>query len=142
MSLVRLFAVLALAALPLAGCGMFDKAPGASVVRLHNNSGRTVLVANEELRRSRNATVPFPDDPDRPLILYWGGCVHIFVADSKPPDIRDVDWLLRGAYLLQLEPDGRLYGVPDGQRLPADVAKLTQPQGYPLQPREGSSCVQ
>jgi hypothetical protein len=42
---------------------------------------------------------------------------------------------------VQLEADGSLYLVPPDISLPGDPAAMTQPEGFPLQPREGSSCL-
>ncbi len=126
----------------LAGCGIFDKAPGTSVVQFYNHSGRTILVEDNELRQDREGTFKYPTDSGRPLIVFWDGCVHTYIAPNrKPGEFRGIDWMLRGAYRAQLESDGKLYLVPPDAELPADPAAITQPDGFPLQPREGSSCV-
>ncbi|GMW07265.1 MAG: hypothetical protein QY320_13025 [Gammaproteobacteria bacterium] len=135
--------IVLLAGLVLASCGTFRSAPGSSVVQFHNNSGRTILVENSELLPGRTATFKYPTDSGRPLIVFWHGCVHTYIApERKPGEFRGTDWMLRGAYRAQLEPDGSLYLVPPGAALPTDVAVTTQPEGFPLRPREGSSCVQ
>lgn len=130
--------------LVLGACGMFSKAPGTSVVQFYNNSNRTVLVEDNELRPNRQGTFKYPTESGQPLIVFWSGCVHTYIGpDRKPGEFRGTDWMLRGAYRAQLEPDGRLYLLPPGAPFPApDAASLPQPDGFPLQPREGSSCVQ
>ncbi len=139
---LRLIFVL-LAGFALASCGFLRKAPGTSVVQFYNNSGHTVLVENNELRPGRTATFTYPTESGRPLIVFWNGCVHTYIApDRKPGEFRGTDWMLRGAYRAQLEPDGRLFLVPPGESLPGDAAAMTQPDGFPLTPREGSSCLQ
>jgi hypothetical protein len=139
---LRLTALL-LAGLALGSCSFFQKAPGMSVVNFYNNSGRTVLVEDNEIRPGRTGTFKYPADSGRALIVFWQGCVHTYIApDRKPGEFRGTDWMLRGEYRAQLEPDGRLYLVPPGADLPADPATITQPEGFPLLPREGSSCMQ
>jgi hypothetical protein len=138
--------ILAAAALGLAlgGCGFFSKAPGTSVVEFYNNSGRTILVEDNELRPNRQGTFKYPTESGTPLIVFWSGCVHTYIApDRKPGEFRGTDWMLRGAYRAQLEADGRLFLLPPSAPFPAvDVAALAQPPGFPLVPREGSSCLQ
>lgn len=140
-TLLRVIALLA-AGLTLASCGLLQRAPGTSVVEFHNNSGRTVLVENNELRPGRAGTFRYPVDSDRALIVFWNGCVHTYIAPaSRPGEFRATDWMLRGRYRVQLEPDGTLYLVPPGAGIPVDPAALNQPEGFPLRPREGSSCL-
>ena len=132
-----------LASCTLAACGMFDKAPGMSVVQFYNHSGHTVLVENNELRPDRQGTFKYPTDRGKPLIVFWDGCVHTYIApNGKPGEFRGTDWMLRGAYRAQLEADGKLYLVPPGMEFPGDPTSMQQPAGFPLLPREGSSCVQ
>jgi hypothetical protein len=140
---LHLLLAAALAVLP-AACGIFSKAPGTSVVEFYNNSGRTILVEDNELRPNRMGTFKYPTESGKPLIVFWSGCVHTYIApDRKPGEFRGTDWMMRGAYRAQLETDGRLYLLPPGAPVPAaDVATLAQPAGFPLAPREGSSCVQ
>lgn len=131
-----------LGALALGGCSFFGKAPGTSVVQFYNHSERTLLVENNELRPDREGTFEYPTDSGKPLIVFWDGCVHTYIApDRKPGEFRGTDWMLRGAYRVQLEPDGALYLLPPGASFPADTAGLEQPDGFPLRPREGSSCL-
>ncbi len=141
---MRTYRVMALlASLTLAGCGIFAKAPGTSVVQFYNHSGHTILVEDNELRSGRAGTFRYPTDSGTPLIVFWGGCVHTYIAPAgKPGEFRGTDWMLRGAYRVQLEPGGKLYLVAPGIEIPADPASLQQPEGFPLLPREGSSCVQ
>lgn len=138
------FLAAAALALALAGCGFLGKAPGTSVVEFYNNSGRTILVEDNELRPNRQGTFKYPTESGKPLIVFWSGCVHTYIApDRKPGEFRGTDWMLRGAYRAQLEADGKLYLLPPAAPFPAsDVASLSQPEGFPLLPREGSSCVQ
>ena len=128
----------------LAGsCSFFGTAPGTTVVSFYNHSGHTVLVENHELRPNRDATLKYPYDPGHAVIVFWNGCVHAYIAPQRKPDsFKETDWMLRGAYRTQLEPDGRLYLVPPGVTIPADPASLKQPEGFPLRPGEGSSCLQ
>lgn len=136
-SLIPLAALLA-----LSSCSLFQKGPGMSVVRFYNNSGHTVLVEDNELRPGREGTFKYPTDSGRALIVFWSGCVHTYIApDRKPDEFRATDWMLRGAYRTQLEPDGRLYLLPPDVDPPADTATLQQPAGFPLLPREGSTCL-
>lgn len=133
----------ALATLGLSSCSVFQKAPGTSVVQFFNHSGRTVLVEDNEIRPLRTGTFRYPADSGRALIVFWNGCVHTYIApDRKPGEFRGTDWMLRGEYRVQLEPDGKLYVVPPSAELPMDPAAVTQPEGFPLVPREGSSCLQ
>ena len=138
--LTRVVALLAL--LPaLAGCSLFfDEAPGIPAVRFYNNSGRDVLVDDSRIKPGRSATVAFPAQQNQPLIVFSSGCLYTYLVESRPSELRGTDWLMRLSYRLQLEPDGRLYGLPDGVRFPADVTKLQQPEGFPLVPRDGSTC--
>jgi hypothetical protein len=136
-SLIPLAALLA-----LSSCSLFQKGPGMSVVRFYNNSGHTVLVEDNELRPRREGTFQYPADSGRALIVFWSGCVHTYIApDRKPGEFRATDWMLRGAYRTQLEADGKLYLLPPDVDPPADPATLQQPAGFPLLPREGSSCL-
>ena len=141
--LTRTYRVMALlASCTLAACSIFDKAPGTSVVQFYNHSGRTVLVEDNELRPDRQGTFRYPTDSGRPLIVFWDGCVHTYIGPNrKPSEFRGTDWMLRGAYRAQLEPDGKLYLVAPGAALPGDPASMQQPDGFPLLPREGSSCL-
>ncbi len=135
--------LLALAALlpALSGCSLFfDEAPGIPVVRLYNNSGRPVLVDNDRIKAGRSATVAFPEKVGEPLIVFANGCLYTYVFDTRPGELRGADWMMRLAYRLQLEPDNRLYGLPGGEDFPANVSKVPQPAGFPLAPREGSTC--
>jgi CobQ-like glutamine amidotransferase family enzyme len=137
------FPGLILLALTLGACSFFEKAPGSSVVQFYNHSGRTVLVEDNELRANRQGTFNYPTESGRPLIVFWNGCVHTYIApDRKPGEFRAADWMLRDAYRAQLEADGKLYLVPPGVEFPGDPATMTQPAGFPLPPREGSSCLQ
>jgi hypothetical protein len=139
--LLRLMVLLGLS-FAIASCGMLRKAPGATVVRVHNHSGRTVLIEGEELRAGRSGTFVYPADRERVLVVFWNGCVHAYVGSKeRPAGFRERDWMLRGEYTVQLEPDGSLYLLPPGTRLPADTAAIEQPEGFPLRPREGSTCV-
>jgi hypothetical protein len=127
----------------LGACSWFEKAPGTSVVQFYNHSGRTVLVEENELRNNREGTFNYPTESGRPLIVFWNGCVHTYIApDRKPGEFRGTDWMMRGAYRAQLEPDGKIYLLPPSASFPADAATLTQPEGFPLPPREGSSCLE
>ena len=138
---IRLLMSLA-ALLVLNACSLFQKGPGMSVVRFYNNSGHGILVEDNELRPQREGTFTYPADSDRALIVFWSGCVHTYIAPKrKPGEFRSTDWMLRGAYRVQLEGDGRLYLLPPYVAAPADVASLRQPAGFPLEPREGSSCL-
>jgi hypothetical protein len=140
--LPRLFMLVCLG-LVVGSCGLFRKGPGTSVVQFYNHSGRTLLVEDNELRPNRQGTFGYPTESGKPLIVFWDGCVHTYIApDRKPGEFRGTDWMFRGAYRVQLEPDGKLYLVPPGTDLPGDPAAMTQPDGFPLQPREGSSCLQ
>jgi len=135
--------ILLLAALVLGSCGVFRKAPGTAVVQFYNHSGHRILVEDNELRPNRVGTFEYPTDSGRPLIVFWNGCVHTYIApDPRPADFSERDWMLRDAYRLQLEPDATLYLLPPDAGLPADIANLRQPEGFPLKPREGSSCLQ
>ena len=138
---IRLLMSLA-ALLVLNACSLFQKGPGMSVVRFYNNSGHGILVEDNELRPQREGTFTYPADSDRALIVFWSGCVHTYIAPKrKPGEFRSTDWMLRGAYRVQLEGDGRLYLLAPDVAAPADVASLRQPAGFPLEPREGSSCL-
>jgi hypothetical protein len=138
----RLPALLILAVV-LSSCSLWRKAPGTSVVQFYNNSGRTILVENVEVRPRREGTFSYPTDSGNPLIVFWDGCVHTYIAPERRPDeFRGTDWMLRGAYRVQLEPDGKLYLIPPAVAAPGDPAAMDQPEGFPLQPREGSSCLQ
>lgn len=141
--LTRTFRTIALlAAATAAGCAVFEKAPGTSVVQFYNHSGRTILVEDNQLRPDRQGTFKYPTDSGKPLIVFASGCIHTYVAPArKPGEFRGTDWMLRGAYRAQLEPDGKLYLVPPGLDLPADPAAMAQPEGFPLVPQEGSSCL-
>lgn len=126
----------------LGACTWFSKAPGTSVVQFYNHSGRTLLVEDNELRPDRQGTFSYPAESGKPLIVFWDGCVHTYIApDRKPGEFRGMDWMFRGAYRVQLESDAKLYLVPPGVDLPGDPASMTQPEGFPLSPREGSSCL-
>ena len=142
--LIRTYRVMALLGSgALAACSIFDKAPGTSVVQFYNHSGHTLLVEDNELRHDRQGTFKYPTDSGTPLIVFWGGCVHTYVGpDRNPGEFRRTDWMMRGTYRTQLEPDGKLYLLPPGVAVPADPAALQQPEGFPLLPREGSTCVQ
>jgi hypothetical protein len=134
--------LLALAGAILGSCGMLSRGPGTSVVELYNHSGRTVLVEGNELRPNRAGTFQYPAESGKPLIVFWHGCVHTYIAPERAPgEFRGTDWMFRGAYRTQLEPDGKLYLVPTGSDLPGDPATMEQPQGFPLSPREGSTCL-
>lgn len=134
--------VVSLAGCALGACGVFGKAPGTSVVQFYNHSDRTVLVEDNELRPGQEGTFRYPSEGGTPLIVFWGGCVHTYIAPvRKPGEFRGTDWMLRGAYRTQLEADGKLFLVPPTVTMPADVAALQQPEGFPLLPREGSTCV-
>jgi hypothetical protein len=134
--------VLTLAGLALSSCSWFSRGPGTSVVEFYNHSGRGVLVEGNELRPNRSGTFEYPTESGKPLIVFWNGCVHTYIApDRKPGEFRGTDWMLRGAYRTQLEPDGKLYLVAPGVSLPGDPATMQQPEGFPLAPREGSSCL-
>lgn len=123
-------------------CSIFNKGPGSSVVSFYNHSGRTILVEDHELRPDRDATFKYPYDSGHAVIVFWNGCVHTYIApERRPESFKGTDWMMRGAYRTQLEPDGRLYLIPPGVDIPADAASLKQPEGFPLQPREGSSCL-
>ena len=101
--------------LALGGCGLFSKGPGMSVVHFYNHSGRTVLVEDNELRDNREGTFQYPTDSGKALIVFWNGCVHTYIAPAqKPGEFRSTDWMLRGAYRVQLEADGD-YDVASGQ---------------------------
>ena len=140
---LRLIALL-LAGLALGSCGhFFGKAPGTSVVQFYNHSGRRVLVEGNELRPDRVGTFHYPTDSGNPLIVFWDGCVHAYVApDRKPGEFRATDWMLRDAYRVQLEPDATLYLLPPNVDMPADTASLKQPEGFPPKPHETSSCLE
>ena len=140
---LRLVSVL-LAGLVLGSCGhFFGKAPGTAVVQFYNHSGRQILVEDNQLRPDRTGTFEYPTDSGNPLIVFWDGCVHTYIAPPrKPGEFRGRDWMLRDAYRVQLEPDATLYVLPPDVDAPADVASLKQPDGFPLKPREGSSCQQ
>jgi hypothetical protein len=135
--LVRSFLVLGIAA-TLASCGMFGKGPMTSVVVLYNNTGRTILVNDEQVRSYREITIEYPTETSDGVTVFWDGCARNYVGpERRPGEFRDTDWLLRGAYQAQLEPDGRLYIVPPSQDVPVDASKLEQPPGFPLAPRGG-----
>jgi hypothetical protein len=141
--MIRLFRLplLLLAGAALGSCGMLSRGPGSSMVELYNHSGRNVLVEGSELRPDRRGKFQYPAR-DRPLMIFWHGCVHTYIApESAPGGFRSTDWMFRGAYRAQLEPDGRLYLVPPGADLPADPGAMEQPEGFPLAPREGSTCL-
>ena len=139
----RLYAViLVVVSGALGACGLLGTAPGTSVVQFYNNSDRNVLVEDNELRPGQQGTFRYPSDGGKALIVFWGGCVHTYIAPvRKPGEYRGTDWMLRGAYRAQLNSDGKLYLVPPNATLPADAATLEQPEGFPLLPREGSSCL-
>lgn len=129
-------------ALALTACSSLGRGPGTSVVKFYNHSARTILVEGNELRPNREGTFEYPSDSGRPLIVFWAGCVHTYIApERKPGEFRGTDWMFRGAYRAQLEPDGKLYLVPPDAALPGDPAQMKQPDGFPLAPREGSSCL-
>jgi hypothetical protein len=133
---------LLVAGLALGSCGWLSRGPGTSVVQFYNHSGRTVLVEGNELRPNRTGTFEYPAEGGKPLIVFWHGCVHTYIApERKPGEFRGTDWMFRGAYRAQLEPDGKLYLVPPGTDAPGDPATMKQPEGFPLAPREGSSCL-
>ena len=138
------FMALLLAGLALGSCTLFfDKAPGTAVVQFYNHSGRQVLVEGNELRPDRVGTFKYPTASGEPLIVFWAGCVHAYVApERKPGEFRGVDWMLRDSYRVQLEPDATLYLLPPDVNMPADAPSLKQPEGFPLKPRGGSSCMQ
>lgn len=126
----------------LGSCGLLPKAPGTTVVEFYNHSGRTVLVESNELRSGKSATFSYPTDSEHAVIVFWGGCVHTYIAPSaRPGEFRGTDWMLRGKYRVQFDPDSSLYLLPPGVSAPAEVSALTQPEGFPLRPREGSSCL-
>ncbi len=128
--------------LVLSSCGFLQKGPGMSVVRFYNNSGHTILVEDNELRPQHEGVFKYPTDSDHALIVFWSGCVHTYIAPArKPGEFRGTDWMLRGAYRTQLEADGRLYLLPPDVTPPAGTSTLQQPAGFPLEPREGSSCL-
>ena len=132
-----------LLALTMSSCSLFSTGPGTDVVRFYNHSGRTVLVEGNELRSNRDGIFEYPTDTGKPLIVFWGGCVHTYIGpDRKPGEFKGGDWMLRDEYRAQLEPDGKLYLVPPSAAFPGDPATMTQPEGWPLPPREGSSCLQ
>lgn len=133
-------AAIACTGLAVASCGLFGKAPLMSVVVLYNNTGRTILVNDQQVRSYREVTIEYPTETTDGVTVFWDGCAHNYIApERRPGEFRDTDWLLRGAYQGQLEPDGRLYLVPPSVKLPADVSTLEQPAGFPLVPRGG--CV-
>ena len=140
---LRLTALL-LAGLALGSCSLFfDKAPGSAVVQFYNHSGRQLLVENNELRPNHLGTFKYPTDSGTPLIVFWDGCVHTYIAPPQQPgEFRALDWMLRDAYRVQMEPDATLYLLPPNVDAPADAASLKQPDGFPLKPREGSSCLE
>ncbi|MBM4197037.1 MAG: hypothetical protein FJ197_08075 [Gammaproteobacteria bacterium] len=124
-----------------AGCSMFlDEAPGMPIVKVYNNTGRDVLIDNEEVDAGDVGTLPFPKNPQQPMTVFVGGCVWTYLLGGEAEAFRTMDWILRAAYRVQLEPDGRLYGIASGLRPPADAGKLAQPAGFPLAPATGSSC--
>lgn len=129
-------------AFALGSCSLFSRGPGTTVVEFYNHTSRTLLVEGNELRPDRMGTFEYPTESGNPLIVFSGGCVRTYIApDRKPGEFRGTDWMMRGAYRAQLEPDGKLYLVPPGVTLPGDPATMTQPEGFPLTPREGSSCL-
>jgi hypothetical protein len=137
------FFALALIGLALGSCSLLRKAPGTAVVQFYNHSGHRILVEENELRPGRTGTFEYPTDSGKPLIVFWEGCVHTYIApDRKPGDFSARDWMLRDAYRVQLEPDAMLYLLPADATPPADTQTLKQPEGFPLKPREGSSCLQ
>ena len=140
---IRIMALL-LAGFGLGSCSLiFDKAPGTAVVQFYNHSNRRILVEDNELRPDHMGTFKYPTDSGKPLIVFWDGCVHAYVApDRKPGEFRGVDWMLRDAYRVQLEPDATLYLLPPDAPMPADTTSLAQPEGFPLKPRGASSCMQ
>jgi hypothetical protein len=130
-------------ALLLGSCSLLENGPDYSVVQFYNHSGRTLLVEDNQLRPNRTGSFKYPTDSGQPLIVFWSGCVHTYIApERKPGEFRGTDWMLHDAYRVQLEPDGQLYLVAPGVDIPADPASLKQPEGFPLQPREGSSCLE
>ena len=136
------YVIATLLACTLGSCSWFQKGPGMSVIDFYNNSDRTVLVEDVELRPGRNGTFKYPQDSGKALIVFWGGCVHTYIAPARrPANFRETDWMFRGAYRAQLNSDGKLYLLPPGVAAPADTTAITQPEGFPLEPREGSSCV-
>lgn len=133
----RLVMVL-VSALPLASCGLFGKAPLMSVAVIYNNTGRTILVNDEQVRSFREVTIEYPAETSDGVTIFWDGCAHNYVApERRPGELKTTDWLLRGAYQAQLEADGRLYIIPPSATLPVDVSTLEQPPGFPLVPRGG-----
>jgi hypothetical protein len=136
-SLLRLFLVL-VPVITLASCGMFGKGPMTSVVVLYNNTGRTILVNGEQVRSYREVTIEYPTETSDGVTVFWNGCARNYIGpERRPGEFRDTDWLLRGAYQAQLEPDGRLYILPPSAKVPTDVGTLEQPPGFPLTPRGG-----
>ena len=134
---VRILAVAGLAA-ALASCSLFRKGPMMSVVVLYNNTGRTILVNDRQVRSYREVTIKYPAETSEGVTVFWDGCARNYVApERRPGEFRNTDWMLRGAYQGQLEPDGRLYIVPPSATIPTDVSTLEQPPGFPLVPRGG-----
>jgi hypothetical protein len=134
---VRLVMVMG-GALTLASCGMFGKAPLMSVAVIYNNTGRTILVNGEQVRAFREVTIEYPAETTDGVTVFWDACAHNYVApERRPGEFKNTDWLLRGAYQVQLEADGRLFVIPPSVTMPADVSTLEQPAGFPLTPRGG-----
>jgi hypothetical protein len=135
--IVRLLVVM-ISAFGLASCGMFSKGPLMRVVVLYNNTGRTILVNDQQVRSYRDITIEYPAETTDGVTVFWDGCARNYIAPERHPgEFKDTDWLMRGAFQTQLEADGRLFIVPPSMSLPADISTLEQPPGFPLTPRGG-----